>query len=52
MRDGSKGDVKRPLTIPEYEFNKNWETIFGKDEQTHEPIPFAGMVALKDDDEV
>jgi hypothetical protein len=28
MRDGGKGDTKRPLTIPEEEFNANWDAIF------------------------
>ena len=28
MRDGGKGDAKRPLTVPEEEFNANWDKIF------------------------
>jgi hypothetical protein len=44
MRDGGKGDLKRPLVVAEEEFNKNWDTIFGKKEEELEPIPFAGMV--------
>jgi len=30
MRDGGKGDRKRPLVIPEEQFNANWDSIFGK----------------------
>lgn len=30
MRDGGKGDRKRPLVIPEEQFNKNWDAIFKK----------------------
>lgn len=30
MRDGGKGDAKRPLTIPEEEFEANWDRIFLK----------------------
>ena len=30
-RDGNgKGDLKRPLVVPEDQFNKNWDAIFGK----------------------
>ena len=28
MRDGGKGDKQRPLTVPEEQFNKNWDEIF------------------------
>lgn len=28
MRDGGKGDAKRPLTIPKEEFEANWDKIF------------------------
>ena len=27
-RDGGKGDTPRPLTVPEEEFNANWDKIF------------------------
>ena len=30
MRDGGKGDRKRPLVIPKEQFNKNWDAIFKK----------------------
>lgn len=30
MRDGGKGDKRRPLVIPEEKFNSNWDAIFGK----------------------
>ena len=29
MRNGGKGDRKRPLVIPEEQFNANWDAIFG-----------------------
>jgi hypothetical protein len=29
MRDGGKGDKKRPLTIPTEKFDMNWNKIFG-----------------------
>ena len=44
MRDGGKGDKRRPLVIPEEQFNNNWDAIFKKQELEMEPIPFAGMV--------
>ena len=31
--DGGKGDAKRPLTVDEETFNKNWDAIFNKDDQ-------------------
>lgn len=30
MRDGGKGDLKRPLVVSEETFNKNWDQIFNK----------------------
>ena len=30
MRDGGKGDARRPLTIPKEEFEANWDAIFMK----------------------
>jgi hypothetical protein len=38
MRDGGKGDRKRPLTVTEEKFNQNWDTIFSK------PNPLADKV--------
>jgi len=35
---GRKGDVKRPLVIPEEQFNANWDAIFKK------PNPLADKV--------
>lgn len=29
MRDGGKGDLKRPLVVSEETFNNNWDAIFG-----------------------
>ena len=45
MRDGGKGDARRPLTIPKEEFEANWDAIFNKPE----PIPFAGMVDIEEE---
>lgn len=28
MRDGGKGDVRRPLVVTEEQFNNNWDAIF------------------------
>lgn len=36
MRDGGKGDKRRPLVIPEEQFNNNWDTIFKKPKQAYE----------------
>jgi hypothetical protein len=30
MRDGGKGDKRRPLAIDEEQFNNNWDAIFKK----------------------
>jgi hypothetical protein len=30
MRDGGKGDRKRPLVVSEEQFNNNWDAIFKK----------------------
>jgi len=30
MRDGGKGDARRPLAVPEEQFESNWDTIFKK----------------------
>jgi len=38
MRDGGKGDKRRPLTIPEEKFNAQWDAIFKK------PNPLADKV--------
>ena len=34
MRDGGKGDTPRPLGVELEQFDKNFETIFGKKKQT------------------
>ena len=49
MTDGGKGDAPRPLSVPFEEFDKNFETIFGKRERQTEPIPFAGMIDIEED---
>ncbi len=38
MTDGGKGDKQRPLTVPEEQFNKNWDTIFNKGVPTLEEL--------------
>jgi hypothetical protein len=38
-RDGGKGSDRRPLVIPEEQFNAQWDTIFGK-----KPTPLADKV--------
>jgi len=30
MRDGGKGDARRPLAVPKEQFESNWDTIFKK----------------------
>lgn len=37
MRDGGKGDLKRPLVVSEEEFANNWEKIFGNGKQLNRP---------------
>jgi len=48
--DGGKGDAPRPLGVPMEQFDKNFEAIFGKKEKRNEPIPFAGMVDVDDEE--
>jgi hypothetical protein len=38
MRDGGKGDARRPLHVTEEQFNSNWDSIFKKTEKA-EPVP-------------
>jgi hypothetical protein len=51
--DGGKGDAPRPLSVPMEQFDKNFESIFGKKEKKveQEPIPFAGMVEIEEEHE-
>lgn len=37
MRDGGKGDKRRPLSIDEKQFENNWEKIFGNGKQLNRP---------------
>jgi len=30
MRDGGKGDKRRPLSVPKEQFENNWDAIFKK----------------------
>jgi hypothetical protein len=39
MRDNGKGDKRRPLVIPEEQFNANWDFIFDK-RLTKEDAPY------------
>jgi hypothetical protein len=34
MSDGGKGDKPRPLGVPVDQFDKNFDTIFGKKQKT------------------
>lgn len=43
-RDGGKGDARRPLVIPEEQFNNNWDTIFKK------PNPLADKMVKQIED--
>ena len=45
MRDGGKGDAKRPLTIPKEEFEANWDAIFKKPE----PIPVIDTADIEEE---
>lgn len=36
MRDGGKGDKRRPLVIPEEQFNAQWDAIFKTPQQQYE----------------
>lgn len=36
MRDGGKGDKRRPLVVPEEQFNSNWDAIFKTPKQLYE----------------
>jgi len=38
MRDGGKGDKRRPLVIDEEQFNNNWDAIFNKPKEEPEKI--------------
>lgn len=47
-RDGGKGDLRRPLVVSEDEFNKSWETIFGKGKTLYKPTSFYGVAPKKE----
>ena len=41
MRDGGKGDKRRPLAVPEEQFNNNWDSIFNaQPKREGEPVAF------------
>jgi hypothetical protein len=50
MRDGGKGDKRRPLVIPEEQFNAQWDAIFNKQKKQPElePVPFAGIIDVQE----
>jgi len=56
MRDGGKGNLPRPITVPIEDFDSQWETIFGsktnKPQPKLEPIPFVGMMDIGEDMDV
>lgn len=37
MRDGGKGDLRRPLVVSEEEFNNSWDRIF-KNPNKNDPV--------------
>lgn len=39
MRDGGKGDKRRPLVVPEEQFNSQWDAIF-KSNKLVEEAPY------------
>jgi hypothetical protein len=49
--DNGKGDLKKPLGIPIEEFDKNFESIFGKKERRTEPVPFFGMIDIEEEND-
>jgi hypothetical protein len=44
MRDGGKGDIRRPLVVTEEQFNNNWDAIFNK------PNPLADKMVKQIED--
>lgn len=48
MRDGGKGDIRRPLTVSEEQFNKSWEVIFGNGKKLYKPTTFYGVAPKKE----
>jgi hypothetical protein len=44
MRDGGKGDKKRPLTIPKEQFESNWDKIFKKPVKQDKPFGLDNVV--------
>ena len=38
IRNGGKGDKRRPLSVPKEQFENNWDTIFNK------PNPLADKI--------
>lgn len=47
---GGKGDRPRPLGVPMEQFDKNFDAIFGKKEKKVEPVPFAGMIEIEEEE--
>lgn len=44
MRDGGKGDLRRPLTVSEEQFNEAWERIFNTKEKQQLKQAFADVL--------
>lgn len=38
MRDGGKGDKRRPLAVPEEQFNNQWDAIFGNKDELNKTL--------------
>jgi CelD/BcsL family acetyltransferase involved in cellulose biosynthesis len=44
MRDGGKGDLRRPLMVSEEQFNEAWERIFNTKEKQQLKQAFADVL--------
>jgi hypothetical protein len=44
MRDGGKGNRKRPLVIPKEQFENNWDNIFKKPVKQDKPFGLDNVV--------
>jgi hypothetical protein len=48
MRDGGKGDLKRPLVVSEEEFANSWERIFKNGKTLYKPTDFYSVAPKKE----
>jgi hypothetical protein len=51
MRDNGKGDKRRPLVIPEEQFNNNWDAIFKKSTPLADKVVKQIEESVKKDDD-